>query len=817
MDEHALRVLEFHKLKDILSQFAVSPLGREAIQSLAPSLSLEEIRFALREVTEMVRLWETNRPLPLEGFYDIRESLGRSLLSGAMLDPSEILIIGETCAATVRIRKAVEGIQNDAPHIQIYGRRLIPHPEIEKAINKVFDEKKQIRDSASHELSRVRKSIHLQRGALVRRLERLMRGRLKDYMQESYYTQREGRYVLPIDARYQNKLRGIIHDRSTTGTTVFIEPLELVEDGNRLKSLHREEEIEIRKILCALTALIGQYYDELLYNLEIFRQLDLIAAKARFSFKHQMNAPVMVENTISIVNGRHPLLLVQHGKVRVVPLNLRFEPETRGLVITGPNTGGKTVVLKTIGLLALMAQCGMHIPADDSTELPVFRSIGADIGDEQSLEQSLSTFSSHITNIRSIIEKTGSGSLVLLDELGSGTDPAEGGALAGAILKQLHEKGAMYFVTTHLQDLKVFAHQTEGVENGSMEFDLQSLQPTFAFTMGLPGQSNAIQIAGRLGLPDSIIQDAKKNLQHRGAAPEDLLTQLGEELRASNAQRQEAEREFEKAKNLRIERENRMRKARNEANDVIQRAERKAQGVIRELERRLEQLDKQERGYQKQWKEKLERLVERSSESAPAETVLTSLRGELEQAKTVFAQGKHEPVVETFEREDWSWDQLKPNVRVRIGGLTEPGTVTKLWPDKGELEVSVSSMNLRIKSERVLAVLAPKKKNTKVKTGGINVDRPQSIEYQLDIHGMTVDEMTPLLQKFIDHAFLSNIPYVIIVHGHGTGTLRRAVRQFLKDNPVVTSYENGSEYEGGSGVTVARFQPAGAALSQTTK
>lgn len=808
MDTHALLVLEFDKVKEILAQFASSPLGREAIEGMTPFTCPETIRESQAEVTEMARLYETNQAPPLDGMYDVRAPLRKCTVQGSVLEPEEIILIGETAAAARRIHARLKDAKAEIPRIRRYASRLIPCPDLEAALARVFDEQKNIRDTASHELAKIRKNIRAQRSTLVNRLNRLMRGAWKEYLQEFYYTQREGRYVLPVDSRYQNKIPGIIHDRSATGTTVFIEPLEIVEDGNHLKSLFRDEELEIRKILRELTALIASRAEELRQNLDVFTQVDFLAAKARFSLRHQMHEPRIAEDApLTLVDARHPLLLIRHGRDAVVPLNLAMRPETRGLVITGPNTGGKTVVLKTVGLLVLMAQSGLHIPAGATTVMPVFRQVGADIGDEQSLEQNLSTFSSHMGNIRRILETAGPGSLVLLDELGSGTDPVEGGALSCSILEQLRHQGAVFLVSTHLNELKLYAYQTDGVENGSMEFDPQTLQPTFHFQLGLPGKSNAIQIASRLGLPHPVIQRAREAVERQGDAPEELLARLGDELRLAQTLRQQQAEELAKAAHWRDETRKRYEKARREAQDVIQRSERKAQNLIYELERRLEELDRQEKEFREQWKAKLAGLLDKTcSTAAPPDSTLNDLRETLQIARMELEEVKPRFEDAYKERPHWTWDQLQPGTRVRVQGLSEPGVVQKTWPQKQEVEINVSSLILRVKAGRIQAVLQPQPAAPFAARPGFQVERPAHVESRMEVLGMTVDEMTPVVQQYIDQAFRSGLPSVTIVHGHGTGTLRQAVRHLLKDNPVVLRYEGGMDYEGGSGVTVVHFK-----------
>ncbi|MBN2325820.1 MAG: endonuclease MutS2 [Candidatus Omnitrophica bacterium] len=809
MDQHALHVLEFEKVKEALNGFVSSALGKEAAADLHPLTNLYAIRENLSETTEMVRLYEAEQAPPLDGLYDVREPLQKSTLSGAMLEPADILMIGETAAAARRIRQSAKTRKLETPRIARYCERLAPFPEIEEAIGRVFDEQKNIRDSASPELARVRRAIRQQRTNIVRRLERLIRGSWRSFLQENYHTQRDGRYVLPVDARYQNKVPGIIHDRSATGTTVYIEPMELVEDSNYLKNLMREEEMEIRRILRELTSLIAERELDLQQNLTLFAHLDFISAKARFSIRGEMNEPKLREDrTLSIVNARHPLLLMKHGRDKVVPLNLTLSPEVRGLIVTGPNTGGKTVVLKTVGILVLMAQAGLHVPADSNTELPVFDAVGADIGDEQSLEQSLSTFSSHMNTIRRVLETADSKTLVLLDELGSGTDPVEGGALSCAILDQLHRLDASYIVTTHLQELKVYAYKTDGVENGAMEFDLMSLQPTYRFTMGLPGKSNAIQIAERLGLPAPVIEKAHASLERDAESPEELLARLGDELRKAQSLRAEADRGRQKANRLQDESERRLANARREAREVIKRSERKAQNLLHELERRIKQLEKKEAEFKREWEAKLAALIDKqpSTSAASSKSILEEARAALQSSQKAFEKAK--PAIEKkYERRrNWKWRQLKPGVLVQLEGISEPGKVLRVQPEKQQVEVAVSSMNLRLNGERILAILKHKPNPVDRLFTNVKVDRPETIEHKVDVHGMTVEEMTPIVEKYIDKAFLAGLKTVTIVHGHGMGVLRQAVRRLLQNNPIVKHINPGMDFEGGTGVTVVQLK-----------
>jgi len=809
MNHHTFNVLEYTKVVDLLRSLASSPLGRARVDELEPRRDLGQIRHELGETSEMCRLWDARQEPPLDGIHDLSGAIKRSEIPGATLEPDEFVRIRQSVTAARRIQSALRDIRVSAPHIQHYGRRLIPHPEIENAIETVFDEMGEVRDNASRELLKIRRSIRENRHSIVRRLEHLMRGEYKPFLMETYYTQREGRYVLPIEAKYQNKIHGIIHDRSATGTTVYIEPLSLIEDGNYLKDLEKQEELEIRRILRELTAKIGEIAGDLRYNQEIFADLDFLSAKARLSLRFDMEEPQMgVDAPFELVGARHPLLLQHLGMERVVPLDIRLEEGTRGLVITGPNTGGKTVVLKTVGLLVLMAQSGLHIPAKAETRLPVFSYIGADIGDEQSLEQSLSTFSSHITQIRNILAECGPGSLVLLDELGSGTDPVEGGALATSILEAFMDKGATIFVTTHLNDMKVYAHSAEGVTNGAMEFNTETLEPTFRFTLGLPGRSNAIQIANRLGLPGEIIRRAREAVGETGGEAEDLLHRLGEELKQAQTYRWEAEKALRKARSVEQESRDKLRRASGEAADTLRRAEQKAQGLLSEMERRLQLLSRQEKDFQKEWKRRLRELEEKaSSVGAPPDTVLRELRQDLYNAQielddvSALAREARGEAAETPVHPD----EIKTGLEARIEGMSGWAKIHSVDHRREQVEVSLSEMNLRVPMKRIVEVRGAAWDEVPAQPT-VSLVEKEAAQTNVDIHGLTVDEALPIVETALNDSFLAHAPHVTFIHGHGTGALRRAVRSHLATHPLVKNFRNGEDYEGGSGVTVVTFR-----------
>ena len=806
MDDRTLEILEFTKIRNHLTALVTTPLGKRLAETLRPGTVLESVRYDLRETTQMRTLWEINREPPLDGVKDLSEVIQRSRVPGAMLEPEELQDIGSTLEAVDRVRGSLHEVQDRAAHVSHYGTRLIPHPDVVERIDSIVDEFAQVRDGASPELGRKRRDIRELRAAIVRRLERLMRGALKEYLVESLYTLREDRYVLPVDTRYKNKVQGILHDRSSSGTTLYIEPMQVVQDGNRLKDLRREEEMEVRRILREVTKQIGGIADDLEQNQEIFGQLDFLGAKARLSIKYKMCEPKLESgNKIDLIQARHPLLIAHLGYDNVVPLDLKLEPPLYNLVISGPNTGGKTVVLKTIGLLCLMAQSGLHIPAKEGTVLPWFRGIGADIGDEQSLEQSLSTFSSHMTNIRELLKRAESGVLILLDELGSGTDPMEGGALATSILQELAESGATFAVTTHLDAVKVFAHGCDSTTNGAMDFDLESLSPTYNFRIGLPGRSNAIRIAQRLGLPPIVTERARRLHDDGGLQTEELLNRLSEEIKEAQAKRDLAAAEHAKAARLREDAKHQLRKAENQARDVIERGQRKAQGLLQELERRIAGLEDEERLFRETWRQRIEELVAQAKAKPAPESALTTIQDGLDAVRKELENKPKDRAVPESSGKDIPSSALVPGAHIKILGLSDTAEVNSYNSNRDEVEVVVNGMTIRVSRKRIDKILKEKKKEES-DIPQVTYEAGQDVPMTLDIHGMTVEDAQPMVVRYLDRAFRAGHPYATICHGGGMGILRKMVRELAPKLNYVQNFRNGNDYEGGNGVTIFNFR-----------
>jgi len=802
MDAHSLRVLEYDKIKAMLGRYLSTELGREVLEALQPDSDPARVREQLRVTTEARHAIDQLLEAPLDPVYDLRPLLARLAPEGAYLDPRELLRVRETLQT---VRRAVEFCRNlpvAMERLRRWGGELLPQEELEEAIARTIDEEAQVRDSASRQLKAIRGSIREVRDWITRRLERMLRKpRWREYLQEPYFTQREGRYVLPVQTQFKSKVRGIVHDCSDTGTTTFIEPAEIVEQGNRLRELVAEEEVEVRKILRQVSALVRRAAEPIRHNLDLLAQLDFAFAKGRLSAVHRMLEPeVTAEGVLKIRGGRHPLLL-ETLRDKVVPLDLTLGDRCRAMVITGPNTGGKTVVLKTAGILCLMAASGLHLPAEDGTRIVLYPKVFADIGDEQSLEQSLSTFSSHMNQISKLITLCDSGTLVLLDELGTGTDPVEGGALGVAILGTLVERGAHALVTTHLNELKVYAYETEGIDNGGMAFDSETLQPTYQLLPGTPGSSYALDIATRLGLAEEVIAKARSRLEGDREDAEALLERLSADTRRAADALREAEGEREKAERLRLDLARRLDHIDREKGHIQERARHEARSKLEDLERAIREVE-----------DELERVLEAARTAAAEEVEAAGEKiAELKKQQLALrlkAKEEFKPPPEPPQWEPVAPERLEAGQLVHLKGFTQPGRLVAVDLKRSEAEVHIQSVQLRIPLGRILGILRPEEKpEAKPAEVGVEVSKSDDLPRSLDIHGLTLDEALPRLEKYLDTAHLAAWPEVYIIHGVGTGTLRRMVQATLSKHPLVASFRPGDYFEGGQGVTVAKLHP----------
>lgn len=787
MNIKAQQVLEFNKVKEILSEYALSPMAKEMAMELEPTSDEFLVRIYQRETTEGVSLLRSGINLPLEGLRDLKNSL-RLTRVGGILTPKELLDIASTMKAS-RLTKELwkEKRLENCKIINDLIEGLNIFESIEQKILKSILSEDEIADQASPTLSNIRRQKRALTQNIREKLESIVNSpHYQKILQEPIVTMRKDRYVVPVKQEFKGSLPGVIHDQSASGSTLYIEPMAVLAMNNELSQKEIEEKKEIERILRDLTAKIEDNHDLLLYTWESLIKLDFIMAKALYSLNIRGVEPVYnINGYVNIKKGRHPLL-----KGEVVPIDVFLGDKFNVLVITGPNTGGKTVSLKTVGLMALMGQSGLHIPAEYGTELSVFEEVFADIGDEQSIEQSLSTFSSHMKNIKEIIEQVSAKSLVLLDELGAGTDPTEGAALAMSILEYLLEKGCRVIATTHYSELKNFAYSTKGVENASVEFDVKTLSPTYKLTIGIPGKSNAFEIAERLGLKRDIIERSRELLTSESLKMEDLLKHIEMEKNKAESEKQELELlkkayqkkldqlEEEKEK-ARVQREKLLEKAREKARLIVENVEREANTIIEQL------------------KEDEVKSVKQIRDKAIADT-----RKWLKQTSDEL-QGARESIIKKVKTKG---GPLKPGEKVKIAGLNQEGYIVSIDYDGKSAMVQVGIMKMNVPTESLIKIEEEIGQLEKNKYTSIAMEKAKNISTEIDLRGLTLDEALIKVDKYLDDTYLAGISSVYIIHGKGTGVLRKGITEMLKKRKEVKSFRPGNINEGGLGVTVVDFK-----------
>jgi len=794
MDDRALRILEFDKIKSKLAGLCASELGKELAEELMPKSELSAVSGMLKETSDATDFILRRGSPPIGGLHDIRGSLKRVEI-GAVLNPGELLRIADTLRAARNMKNYSSIVDakgaEEANSISGLIASLTPDRRLEDKIGMAIVSEEEISDGASTTLSNIRRQIKEQQNSIREKLNSMMHSsKYQKLMQESIVTIRGDRYVIPVKAECRSEVPGLIHDSSASGATVYVEPMAVVEANNSIKQLKNKEQIEIERILHELSADVADISESLKTNMTIFAELDFAFAKAKLSLDYKCVCPQLNrEKRINIKKGRHPLL----DQSSVVPINLWAGERFATLVVTGPNTGGKTVTLKTLGLFTLMAQAGLHVPAAEGTELSIFNKIFADIGDEQSIEQSLSTFSSHMKNIVRILSEADDRSLVLFDELGAGTDPTEGAALAMAILERLHGLGAITVATTHYSELKVYALTTEGVENACCEFDVETLRPTYNLLIGVPGKSNAFAISRRLGLQAGVLERATEFLSGEEIKFEDVLMKIEKNKAESEKERIQAEsyrleieglkKELENQKfKLDAQRDKLLREAREEARRILLDAKQDVEGMLDEMKRAAREQDEALR-------------------NKAAEEVRTRLRSNIGELEGSISES-------LFQRQGFIKppENLKPGDSVMIVNLNQKGTVV-MPPDKdgeaviqaGIMKINVHVTNLKLIDEQAAEI-------KKAGAGRIGISKAMSVTTQSDIRGMNVEEAVQVLGKFLDDASIAGLSEVTIVHGKGTGMLRNGVQRYLKTNAHVKSYRLGTYGEGESGVTIVELK-----------
>lgn len=796
MNDRSLRVLEFSKIIQALKGLTSFAPGAELADGLRPFITHEETTAALEETAEAVEMLENNGVHPLAGARDVRASVGRALRGGVLSGP-ELLDVAQTAAVMRRSRRILLESDRDWSRLAALGERLGTFQPLERVINDAIGDDGAVLDRASDTLARVRSQIRTWQARSRERLEAVVRSAgARQLLQETITTVRNDRYVVPVKVEHKAAVPGIVHDTSSSGATVFVEPMAVVEYNNKVREGQAEEEREVERILRGLSGHVQKEAPLLLEGVEALARFDLALAKASLAARMEAVQPkVNKDGRLDFRRARHPLLTGP-----VVPIDVWLDKAQRILVVTGPNTGGKTVTLKTIGLFCLMAQCGLFVPADKA-ELPVYNGIYADIGDEQSIEQSLSTFSGHMANIVDILAEADEDSLVLLDELGAGTDPAEGAALAMAILQHLADEDVSAVATTHYSELKSFVHERPAMQNASVEFDAETLSPTYRLIMGTPGRSNALEIAARLGLPEEILDAARGRFaKEDDVRTEDLLRDLERARNEARDQRQAAARQLEEADRLRERLEQTRselrarrgeweREARAEARHVLTEARQEVESLIADLRRRGDEFGvEQARGAHRRI---AERLQATEQTGGLADTSSTDV-------ETDAAPLGDAPFTPT------------PGADVRVLTLGQTGTVQSGPEGEGQWSVQVGSMRIVART----ADLAPVEPSADARgTEGRTRRRPTTgaavmpakrtgIAPEISLRGMVVDEALYALEKYIDDALLAGLGEVLVIHGKGTGALRRAVHDYVKDHPQVSGWRIADQSAGGYGATV---------------
>ncbi|WP_419881873.1 endonuclease MutS2 [Peribacillus sp. B-H-3] len=786
MHAKALKTLEFDKIKSQLLTFASSSIGKEKAEQLMPSADFTEVLKWQEETDEAANVIRLKGNVPLGGIFDIRPHAKRAQIGG-MLSPMELMEISSTIRAgriLTRFFEELEEDEHELPHLGEYIKNIMPLGNLQQEINYAIGEHGEVIDSASDKLRTLRNQLRTNESRVRDKLESMIRSsNASKMLSDAIVTIRNDRFVIPVKQEYRSVYGGIIHDQSSSGQTLFIEPQVIVQLNNVIQETRVKEQQEIERILVELSLAVGEHTHDLLVNVRILAELDFIIAKARFGKAIKGSKPKLNdEGRVKLIRAKHPLI----DEDVVVANDIYLGEDFTTIVITGPNTGGKTVTLKTLGLCTLMAQSGLHIPAADGSETAVFRSVYADIGDEQSIEQSLSTFSSHMVNIVEILKHVDHESLVLFDELGAGTDPQEGAALAISILDEVYKRGARVIATTHYPELKAYGFDRDGVINASVEFDVESLRPTYKLLIGVPGRSNAFEISKRLGLDESVISHARSHVGEDTNQVENMIASLEDSRRQAEAEEAEAADYLKQAEKLHKDlqkeimeyyeqKDEMMQKAAAEAAELVEKAKRDSEAIISDLRKmRLE----------KQADVKEHELIEarkRLDEAAPAVKKTAK-------AKTAAASDKRE---------------LHPGDEVKVISFNQKGHLIDKTSGN-EWQVQIGIMKMKVKESDLQFIKATKEKEKKPLATVRGKDYHVSLE--LDLRGERYESALSRVEKYIDDALLAGYPRVSIIHGKGTGALRQGVQEYLKNHRSVKRSRFGEAGEGGTGVTVVEFK-----------
>ncbi|WP_195695835.1 endonuclease MutS2 [Priestia megaterium] len=787
MQSRIFHVLEFNKVKEQLQKKVASSLGREKVANLIPSTQYEEVvkwQEATDEATTVLRL---RGNVPLGGIFDVRSSVKRAEIGGT-LSSNELLDVASTIYAARQVKQFIEQVVEDEdlqlPIITEHIEKLMTLPEVEQTIKMSIDENGTVLDGASDQLRGIRQKLRSTESRIREKLESLIRSSAAQKMlSDAIVTIRNERFVIPVKQEYRSAYGGIVHDQSSSGATLFIEPQAIVTLNNELQEAKVKEKQEIERILIALTVQVAEVANELRQNVYLLGELDFMFAKGRYSHELKASKPKMNDRGyIKLVKAKHPLIAQED----VVANDIELGDQYTSIVITGPNTGGKTVTLKTLGLFTLMAQAGLQIPALDGSEMAVFKHVFADIGDEQSIEQSLSTFSSHMVNIVDILQKVDRESLVLFDELGAGTDPQEGAALAISILDQVYEKGARVVATTHYPELKAYGYNREGVVNASVEFDIETLSPTYKLLIGVPGRSNAFEISKRLGLSAEVIERAKGYIGSETNKVENMIASLEDSRRQSEHELEEAEELRKEAQKLHKELQSQIIEFNEKRDKLYEKAEEKAQATVKAASEEAEKIISDLR------------KMSQKNHALVKEHELIEARKRLEDAVPTLEKSKKKPAAPKKQEHT-----LQAGDEVKVLSWGQKGTLVERVSNN-EWQVQMGIMKMKVKEKDLEYISSPKPVETKPLATVKGKDYHVNLE--LDLRGERYENALIRVEKYIDDALLANYPRVSIIHGKGTGALRKGVQEYLKNHRSVKNIRFGEASEGGSGVTVVEFK-----------
>lgn len=792
MNSKAITLLEFNKIKEILSELCVSELGVQLVKELHPEKEIEAIREMQQETSEAETIRRQKGAMPLYGLSDAL-NLCRKAELGSILDLSQLIIIRQQLAAARKCKAFFNAFEdkNQTPMFKWKAQMLESNRHLEERLDICILSDTELSDNASSELKQIRRKMQQKNDGIRSRLNGFIQSsKNQKYLQDAIITIRQGRFVVPVKLEYKSMIPGMIHDQSSSGATLFIEPMAIVEMNNELKELKMKEEIEIERILMELTGEVAFVAETLRSNQEIMQQMDFMMAKGEMSVRMKAVTPKLVnDRQIEIKNARHPLI----DPEEVVPVSVKLGDPHQALIITGPNTGGKTVTLKTVGLLTLMTQSGLHIPADYGSRMGIFDQVFADIGDEQSIEQSLSTFSSHMTNIVEILKKVTGNSLVLLDELGAGTDPTEGAALAMAILTYLRNKQSMVLATTHYSELKQYALMNEDTENASVEFDVETLSPTYRLLTGIPGKSNAFEISAKLGLEPEIIENAKTFLTQDNIAFEDVLRSIEENKTLAETESEKAivlrreleqrERELdEKEKKIQDQKDKLIASARKEAYLIMKEAKQEADLLVEELRR-------------------IRDHSHRSDQNKEAERIRQHIRGNLSELEDDDSQNLFSEGPTSAE----AAENLQEGDEVKIPSLNQKGTIISLEEEKQSALVQIGVMKMSMPLNSLVKL---KREQNKAEKGlqKIIQHKTEHTSRECDVRGKDLEEALYIVDKYLDDSYLSGHPEITIIHGIGTGVLKQGIKKMLKKHRLANSFRDGAYGEGGAGVTIVNLK-----------